>query len=45
METQYILITPQDMGGIRVDGADNKTHRMSDPDRRQSTLPYSAAAA
>ena len=32
---QYILITPQNMGNVKIDSADNKIIRMADPDRNQ----------
>ncbi len=35
--TQYVLITPQDIGQI-VQGADVRIHRMRDPERGQTRL-------
>ena len=36
---QFILITPQSMNNVEM-GDDVKVHRMSDPERGQTTLPY-----
>lgn len=36
---QYILITPQAMGNVDL-GDDVRVHKMSDPKRGQTTLPY-----
>ncbi|KAG6333300.1 hypothetical protein ID866_5787, partial [Astraeus odoratus] len=41
---QYILITPQDMGNIVV-GPTVRVHRMSDPERGQSTLAFNGGPA
>ncbi|PNS21388.1 hypothetical protein CAC42_1167 [Sphaceloma murrayae] len=38
---QYILITPQSMGQVPIE-ADVKIHRMSDPERGQTALPYNS---
>ena len=36
---QFILITPQAMNNVEM-GDDVKVHKMSDPERGQTTLPY-----
>ena len=36
---QFILITPQSMNNVEM-GDDVKVHKMSDPERGQTTLPY-----
>ena len=36
---QFILITPQSMNNVDM-GDDAKVHKMSDPERGQTTLPY-----
>lgn len=36
---QFILITPQAMGNVEL-GDDVKVHKMNDPERGQTTLPY-----
>jgi len=36
---QFILITPQSMANVQI-GGDVSVHRMSDPERGQTTLPY-----
>lgn len=36
---QFILITPQAMGNVQF-GDDVKIHKMSDPERGQTTLPF-----
>ena len=36
---QYILITPQAMNNVEM-GDDVKVHKMSDPERGQTTLPF-----
>lgn len=36
---QFILITPQSMNSVEM-GDDVKVHKMSDPERGQTTLPY-----
>jgi len=38
---QFILITPQSMGNVQL-GSDVKIHKMSDPERGQTTLPFSS---
>lgn len=40
---QFVLITPQSMGGV-VGGEDVKIHRMTDPERGQTALPYTQTA-
>lgn len=37
---QFILITPQSMNNVEM-GDDVKVHKMSDPERGQTTLPFS----
>ena len=37
---QFVLITPQAMGNVVI-GEDVKVHKMSDPERGQTVLPYS----
>ncbi|KAF8574882.1 P-loop containing nucleoside triphosphate hydrolase protein [Ramaria rubella] len=39
-DKQYILITPQDMSHIEIDGETVRVHRMRDPERNQNPLPY-----
>lgn len=36
---QFILITPQSMSNVQL-GEDVSIHKMSDPERGQTTLPY-----
>lgn len=36
---QFVLITPQSMNNVTL-GDDVKIHKMSDPERGQTTLPY-----
>jgi chromosome segregation ATPase len=38
---QFILITPQSMGNVAL-GADVAVHKMTDPERGQTTLPFAA---
>jgi hypothetical protein len=36
---QFILITPQSMSNVQM-GEDVSVHKMSDPERGQTTLPF-----
>nr|POE64878.1 structural maintenance of chromosomes protein 6 [Quercus suber] len=38
---QFVLITPQAMGNVEL-GDDVKVHKMSDPERGQTTLPFAS---
>jgi hypothetical protein len=37
---QYVLITPQDMSNVNLDPTLIHVHRMRDPERGQTQLPY-----
>jgi len=40
-DTQYIFITPQDMSSVQgIGGPDVRVHRMTDPERGQTTLNF-----
>lgn len=41
---QFILITPQSMNNVEM-GDDVKVHKMSDPERGQTVLPFGATQA
>ncbi|KAF2399834.1 DNA repair protein Rad18 [Trichodelitschia bisporula] len=42
LSRQYVLITPQAMGNVPL-GPDVKLHKMRDPERGQTTLPFAAS--